>query len=443
MKGDYEMTTKTVYGIICCILISIFSSPTVGHCQIFKFEWGTAGTGQGQFNQPVGIALDSTGNVFVLDSNRVQKFDGNGAYLTSWQVFNPMGISIDSGDNVYVTNYNQSLVHKYTNSGIFIASIGSGQLLLPTAVAIDSSNNVYVLDWSSSKVNKFSSNGNFLLSWGGPGTANGQFADPKAIGIDASDRIYVGDGVNRIQIFDSNGTYLGTWGVSGKGDGQLDHPMGINFDMAGNLYVTEFGSSRVQKWDTSGSYLTKWGIFGASPGTFKSPYGITVTISGDIYVVDSGNNRVQVFGSALPSTYNASKTWNYSLVNARIVEEVGWICDFATGTNGTTTIVQNGEYVSATIDGTLYSGFVSGSTYNLSAAGSNGIDENESEQFIFTLTSGNSGSGNLFSADTDNAGSYCLAQGEFSVSDPGSGVPGVGGGGGGGGGGCFITAAVP
>ena len=52
----------------------------------FVKKWGSFGTGDGQFNGPVGIATDSSGNVFVDDLNnqRIQKFDNNGNFITKW-----------------------------------------------------------------------------------------------------------------------------------------------------------------------------------------------------------------------------------------------------------------------------------------------------------------------------------------------------------------------
>jgi sugar lactone lactonase YvrE len=442
-RGGLAMKKCQILIIISLSLLNTFFFPTIVPAQVFDFQWGSAGTSQGQFNLPIGVAIDSTGNVFVLDSNRVQKFDSNGAYLTFWSSPNPKGIAIDSTDNIYVTNYNNSAVSKYSNGGIFISLFGSGQLFLPTGIAIDSSNNVYVLDYSSSKVNKFASNENFLLSWGGPGTANGQFANPQAIGIDGSGRIYVCDGVNRIQIFDSNGTYLGTWGVSGTGDGQLYQPMGICFDTAGNLYVTEFGNSRIQKWNGSGGYLTKWGIFGKSEGRFDWPYGVAVNDVGDIYVVDSRNNRIQVFTQPLPVTFDASGTWNSSWTNKRTTDQNGFICTPEANSTGGATVTQNGQYVTAIIEGTEYSGFVSGTTYNVSVADTIDTDTIITEEFILTLTSATAGSGNSYSSVTDNAGAYCLGEGDISLNKASSVIsPPVnpsGGDGGGGGGGCFIS----
>jgi hypothetical protein len=214
--------------------------------------------------------------------------------------------------------------------------------------------------------------------------------------------------------------------------------MGISHDAAGNIFVSEFGNSRVQKWDGSGNYLTKWGIFGNAENRFDWPYGVAVSTLGNIYVVDSRNNRVQVFSPPLPATYDASGAWTYSRRKIRIIDEVGYTCEAAADSRGSTTITQDGQYVSLTCDGTTYSGFVSGATYNVSAAGQFDSETIESEEFIITLTSQTSGSGNSFGAVTDNNGSYCLGEGVFSIARPTG-----GGGGSGGGGGCFISTILP
>jgi tripartite motif-containing protein 71 len=78
----------------------------------FTKKWGTPGFGDGQFNNPTGIAVDSSGNVYVADTenNRIQKFDSNGNFTKKWgtpgfgdgQFDNPTALTVDSSGNVYV-----------------------------------------------------------------------------------------------------------------------------------------------------------------------------------------------------------------------------------------------------------------------------------------------------------------------------------------------------
>jgi len=51
----------------------------------FLLEWGKSGTASGEFNQPIGIAVDNEGYVYISDSgnNRIQKFSNNGKFISS------------------------------------------------------------------------------------------------------------------------------------------------------------------------------------------------------------------------------------------------------------------------------------------------------------------------------------------------------------------------
>ena len=96
---------------------------------VFVRKWGSSGTGDGQLDGSEGIAIDSSGNVYEADSpsNRIQKFDSNGKFITKWgsDWSFPYGVAIDSSDKVYVTDYFNARIHKFDSNGKFITKWGS------------------------------------------------------------------------------------------------------------------------------------------------------------------------------------------------------------------------------------------------------------------------------------------------------------------------------
>ena len=77
----------------------------------YLFQWGKKGDGEGEFDTPHGIDVDSYGNVYVADreNNRLQKFDSNGNFLKQWK--NDLAIPLYSlavdpnNDNVFAVDY--------------------------------------------------------------------------------------------------------------------------------------------------------------------------------------------------------------------------------------------------------------------------------------------------------------------------------------------------
>ncbi len=293
------------------------------NCRIQKFtssgqfvtRWGSEGSGDGQFNYPEGIAIDSSGNVYVADTNnhRIQKFTSNGQFITKWgssgsgdgQFNYPEGIAIDSSGNVYVADTGNDRIQKFTSNGQFITKWGSsgsgdGQFSAPGGIALDSSGNVYVADTGNHRIQKFTSSGQFITKWGSSGGGEGQFNLPGGIALDSSGNVYVTDaGNNWIQKFTSSGQFVTWWGSGrGSGDGQFYEPGGIAVDSGGNVYVADTWNCRIQKFTSSGQFITKWGSSGSGDGQFNHPEGIAIDSSGNAYVADTDNDRIQKFTSS-------------------------------------------------------------------------------------------------------------------------------------------------
>jgi sugar lactone lactonase YvrE len=276
----------------------------------FASAFGSSGTGNGQFSNPKGIAIDASGNLWVADylNNRVQKFNSKGEYLSQFgssgsgngQFSNPRGgIAIDASGNLWVIDTSNNRLQKFNSKGEYLSQFGSagsgnGQFSKPIDVAIDSEGNLWVLQQSSPRVQKFNSKGEYLSQFGSSGSGNGQFSNPSGIAIDASGNLWVADsGHHRLQKFNSKGEYLTQFGSYGSGNGQLNNPSEIAIDTAGDLWVTDTNNNRVQVFAPTGKYLGKFGAEGSGSGQLKSPSYLAIDSAGNIWVTDSGNNRVE------------------------------------------------------------------------------------------------------------------------------------------------------
>jgi uncharacterized repeat protein (TIGR01451 family) len=309
--GTFNATVKVtddgteIFSAEETIQINVIKTPPT-----FQQIWGSQGSGNGQFNSPTGIAVDSTGNIYVADTNnhRIQQFDSNSNFLSQWgsqgsgdsQFDSPQGIVVDSIGHIYVADTGNHRIQKFDSDGQFLlkwgtAGNGDGQFSGPLGITVDiTAQQVYVTD-ANHRVQKFDNSGNFLSKWGSLGTGSGEFDQPTGIATDAHGYVYVTDyNNNRVQKFDNDGNFLIEWGTGGNNDGEFNNPSGIAVDSAGHVFVSDMANHRIQKFDSDGKLLTRWDSNGNANGQFNQPMGLAVR--GDqIYIVDSGNHRVQAF----------------------------------------------------------------------------------------------------------------------------------------------------
>ena len=273
-------------------------------------QFGSAGTGTGQFDEPAGVAVDSSGNIYVVDERhaRVEKFDKNGVYQSQFSTLGSAGdgIALDSAGNIYVSlaGINDS-VSKFSNSGTFLAQIGSagsnnGQLNQVYGVAVDSSNNVYVVDTGNNRIEKFNSAGVYQSQIGSAGSGDGQFKTPIGVSLDSAGNIYVADRDNyRVQKFNSAGVFQMKFGSFGSSNGQFWQPMSVAVDSAGSIYVADGSKGNVQKFNSAGVYQSQFGSIGTNNGQFNYPTDLAFDSTGNIYITDTVNNRVQEFSGSI------------------------------------------------------------------------------------------------------------------------------------------------
>ena len=287
---------------------------TTGTCNI-----GTVGAGT--LCLPMGIAVDSAGNLYVADrgNSRVLVFNSpfttdtiadlaigqtdlassgcsnpSTQFASATSLCVPTGVTVDASGNMYVADMANNRVLKYnaplstgmaanlvfgqSNFSSKAGSTGAAALNQPYAVAVDGAGNMYVADFTNNRVLEY----NAPLSNGM--SANRVFGQPN---------------------FTSNVANPG--GVSAN---TLRNPWGVAVDAAGNLYVADHSNNRMLEYDTplttnttadrvfgQPSFTTvSCNYGGLGPGSLCLPSSPAVDSLGDVWVADYSNNRVLEYG---------------------------------------------------------------------------------------------------------------------------------------------------
>lgn len=309
-----------------------------------------------QLNEPTGIALDSTGNVYIADrlNHRIRKVDiatglittvagnGNKGYFgegaaTSAALNQPTGITFDASDNLYIADNGNYRVRKVSAGTIStIAGDGTAPTLTPYSVALlPQSGTLYITDSGNNVIQKLESGsltivaGDKTIGYSGDGglAIKAQLNQPTGIAIDKLGDIYFTDAINNSvrKIVIATGV-ISTRAGSASNPIALEPaipatfnvPFGLTADSAGNLYVTQFNGTAIQKIYTSISAITT-----ASPagGNYTADTTVTLiankTVKDIYYTIDASDplssaTHIKYTG---PFSLNATKIIKFASVD--------------------------------------------------------------------------------------------------------------------------------
>ncbi|MFQ5666497.1 MAG: flippase activity-associated protein Agl23 [Candidatus Binatia bacterium] len=267
--------------------------------------WGHKGTAPGEFDEPRGLAVDATGNVYVVDSknDRIQKLDPNGKPLVTWghagaepgNFKDPCGIAVGAHGAVYVADTWNHRIQKFDANGKFLLEWReqTSGFWGPRGIAVaPDGKTLYVTDTGNKRVVRFDTAGKQLATWGHEGSKPGEFIEPVGIVVDRDGQVIVADtGNHRVQFFDAEGTLLKAHFVSGWEEFYTEPYLAL---LGADIVVTDSFNHRCARY-AGGRLVYSWGGSGNGDGEFNRPIGIATDSQGAVYVSDTMNHRIQKF----------------------------------------------------------------------------------------------------------------------------------------------------
>lgn len=389
-----------------------------------------------QLDTPQGLAVDSSGNLYIADSrnNRIRivsggiinTFAGNGGIsqgggpgnyndggpATNALMHLPQGVAVDSSGNVYIADTGDNIIRKVTTDGNITTIVGDSypgflgdttaasgaELHTPSDVAVDSSGNIYIADSANEAIRKVTTDGNI-----------NSIAGNQTVGYSGDDGLATSAG--------------------------LYSPISVAVDSSGNVYLAEYGDSRIRKIDTKGNISTVAGTnsvgfagdnSSANHTPLNSPTGVAVDGSGNFYIADSLNLRVRKVTSSLSiSTIAGNGVMSYSGDGgAAIAAQLNAPQGVAADTSGNFYISDTGNNVVRKVSA---KGIISTLAGN-GTAGSGGDGSAATSAQLYNPTGlAVDGSGNVYISDSLNAKVRKVTPGGTISTVAGNGTPGFGG----------------
>lgn len=277
----------------------------------------SAGTGEGdEAENARDIAVDDQGFIYVADAAefRIIKLDPvDGHTIMTFngpagdRLGSPIGITAKK-NKIYVSDGAKKKIRVFDTAGVqrqTFTSSGACDLSAVRDADADAAGNVYVANYKFNNIVKFSPSGACLTTWGGPGTATGQFKNPYGVRIAKDPKwgevVYVADSNNnRVQVFTKTGVFKASIGRTGpfSETGTFTTMRRVAVAKDGDIWGADLWGWRLVRFNrTATGYAYAQTIGGQAPPlantkVFNEPRAVAIGPDGKLNIMDTVNQRV-------------------------------------------------------------------------------------------------------------------------------------------------------
>ncbi|XP_078575615.1 tripartite motif-containing protein 2-like [Branchiostoma floridae x Branchiostoma japonicum] len=303
-----SLNMATVAGILLLVVLLCSQLYMLAVQPLLKpITFGGEGSGTGQFEDPVSVAISEEGEIFVADfgNHRIQVFNLQGTFFRQFptvvsggQKMYPNEIATDREGNLWVLGFTKSAEFAvlYNKQGKVLRKFDLRKTKWDRGVAVDTRRNHILItqttgdeDNEHGEVLVFRPDGTLVRT---VGLMQGM-KRPGYITVDGEGNILVSDRENHcVFVYNQDGQFLFQFGGWGSGEGQFKTPNGICTDRAGNIIVVDSMNHRVEMFDKTGRFLKHVATY-----RMLRPWGVAMAAQGQLVVTEVENNTVRIIPS--------------------------------------------------------------------------------------------------------------------------------------------------